>query len=891
MTSSISGLEALECEFSVPNDSTPKLSRWSDTQIGRPALIGTPKKEGDIQAAIRVGKDNKLTVLVAGGGHGTFVSVDSSTLYLDLKHFKTFDLNKEKRIVRVGGGVTTGEVVKALAAEGYYTPVPNSDAVGFVGCVLGGGNGVLGGLHGWMVDNVVSFRVITAEGGIVEVSADSKGKELALFDALRGAGHGLGVVTEVTVSAFPIADLNMDDNKIWTRTLIFPAPAVDLAVKTFLDLRKPLPEGFVTMVFARSPPGTPAAGSPIIILGYTFFGPAEKAEKQAALLFQDDVVARAVMAMTDFVPFASINAKNEVYNSHGGHKAIASCRLYKTDSDVIKSSFERWKSATQEYPDAQQTPLIISAFNTDKSVTLNGNNFIESRDRPLNAFVPVIAKEEETNKAFMVVLDSIIAGLRKSDVGAGPRSFANNWRFETDVNEMFSEEMFERLRGIKKSWDGEVPTVICFMEATQTFFLQHRLILMEDLTEHRGRGQPVEISEFDKSGNFVRLWSHEAGDRVSLKAEARTSLPSMREAFMPVGYPHSVSSDYLNYQFFDSMQAFFSTITSLLANRALLEGLGVGDANSSATFAMLLTVLKDAISRIATIVFAHKFGLRIEPDAKRFRFLADLFNDTAFFMELYSPYLGPFGKIIALTTGEALRALCGVAAGASKAALSVHFAKHDNLAELNAKEASQETAIGLIGLAVGTLVVNYVEDHNAVVCLMIVLVLAHLWMNYLGVRSVCMDNFNRQRATILFEEYLNNGNILSPEEVAQRESILFWRPIVRGRRIEIADSYGKAMNGRVIDVINNRGSTLFIGPDIKIMLWKDSTSIQALDAWFAAVKVARQGEKWTATATGLEEGGGLLEGIRAKGWKLGAHALETSAPTRLSLESAAKKDK
>jgi hypothetical protein len=455
MTSSISGLEALKCEFSVPNDSTPKLSRWSDTQISHPALIVTPKTESDIQAAIRIAKDNKLTVLAAGGGHGTFVSVDLSTLYLDLKHFKTINLNKDKGNVRVGGGVITGEVVKTLAEKGYYTPVPNSDAVGFVGCVLGGGNSMLSGIHGWMVDNVVSFRVITAEGSIIEVSPESKGEESALFNALCGAGHGLGVITEVTVSAFPIANLNMEDNKIWTRTLIFPAPAIDVAVKTFLNLRNPQPEGFVTMVFARSPLGTPAAGAPIIVLGYTFFGPAEKTEKEVALLFQDDVVGRAVMNMTDFVPFANINAKNEVYNSHGGHKATASCLLYKTDSEAIKSSFEKWQAATQEYPDAQQTPLIMSAFNTDKSVAQVGENFIESRDRPINAFSPVIATEEETNRAFMGVLDSIIARLRKSDEGAGPRSFANNWRFETDMNEMFNEEMFEKLRVVKKSWDGE----------------------------------------------------------------------------------------------------------------------------------------------------------------------------------------------------------------------------------------------------------------------------------------------------------------------------------------------------------------------------------------------------------------------------------------------------
>ncbi|KAI1053956.1 hypothetical protein LB507_007409 [Fusarium sp. FIESC RH6] len=421
---------------------------------------------------------------------------------------------------------------------------------------------------------------------------------------------------------------------------------------------------------------------------------------------------------------------------------------------------------------------------------------------------------------------------------------------------------------------------------------------MSDLAEQLGRGQPVRISERDKSGNLVRTWNDAPDSQAVLERKARTSLlPSMNEAFMPVGYPHSVSRDYFNYQLFDSLQAFFSTITSLLANRALLQGLGVGDANSSATFAMMLTVLKDAISRIATILFAHRFGLRIEPDAKRFRFLADLFNDTAFFMELYSPYLGPYGKILALTTGEALRALCGVAAGASKAALSVHFAKHDNLAELNAKEASQETAVGLVGLAVGTLIVKYVEDHHTVVFLMTTLVFAHLWMNYLGVSSVCMENLNRQRATILFEEFLKTGKVLTPEEVSKRESILIWRPVVRNQngeevaRIEMAGSYGEARHGRGQDqvIIGGWKSTLFVIPGhpvrIKIMLWEDSTAIHAISAWFEAMKMAWGMGKKTIPGKESKEidNVALWDQLRAKGWNLDSQAFETQAATRLDL--------
>ncbi|PKK45741.1 hypothetical protein CI102_9646 [Trichoderma harzianum] len=447
----------------------------------------------------------------------------------------------------------------------------------------------------------------------------------------------------------------------------------------------------------------------------------------------------------------------------------------------------------------------------------------------------------------------------------------------------------------------------------------------EKITDILAWGNDVDIVELDKSGHMQQQWLH-AHDGHILPLKNRSNgifYRSVREwrkalfdSFLPVGFPHSVSKDYLAYQTFDSLQAFFSTISSLLANRALLKGLGVGDASSSATFALLLTILKDTTSRIATIVFAHRFGLRIEPDAKRYRFLADLFNDSAFFLELYSPYLGSWGKVIALSTGQALRALCGVAAGASKAALSVHFARQDNLAELNAKEASQETAVGLIGLLVGTLVVKAIEDHSSVVLLMILLVLAHLGTNYLGVRSVCMATLNRQRATILFGEYLKSGVVLSSEQVAERESIVFWSPIIRNNRgnkvvhLEFAESYGHAMScsdshDKLI-IVDGLKHTRFICSrvpgrltPIKMLLWEGAQPIDAIRAWFAAMEIAWLMEDGGFSIAGKDRDSEfvpqfnspkLWDELVQKGWNLEMQALETTAPVRLQIRKRRAKD-
>ncbi|KAG5927059.1 hypothetical protein E4U42_002646 [Claviceps africana] len=445
------------------------------------------------------------------------------------------------------------------------------------------------------------------------------------------------------------------------------------------------------------------------------------------------------------------------------------------------------------------------------------------------------------------------------------------------------------------------------------------------IAELINKNHDVEVTELDKSGNVQRRWLHRPFDAVIVlqskdasKGCLATSFcewkKALYDAFLPVGYPHSVSRDYLAYQTYDSLQAFFCTITSLLASRAMLQGLGVGDANSSATFALLITILRDAISRVATIVFAHSFGLRIEPDAKRYRFLADIFNDTAFFLALCSPYLARSGRVVAMVVGEGLRALCGVAAGASKAALSVHFAKHDNIAELNAKEASQETAVGLVGLLVGTLVVKVVEEPRSVVYLMIALVLAHLWTNYLGVRSVCMTTLNRQRATILFLEYLETGRVLTPEQVAQRERIIFWDPIVRNRegqyvaRIEFASSYRQAaMHGTqdTVDVVDGPMHTSFIiSPrgrrlaKIKMLLWVGCQPKHAILAWFHAMEDAwgmKRGQVHDHKKTLLSEQRHaedieLWTSMEERGWDLHTQAFETTAPIRLRVQSVVYKD-
>lgn len=407
-------------------------------------------------------------------------------------------------------------------------------------------------------------------------------------------------------------------------------------------------------------------------------------------------------------------------------------------------------------------------------------------------------------------------------------------------------------------------------------------------------------------------------------------------AFLPAGFPHSVTGDYLAYQMFDSLQAFSSSIASLLASRAVLEGLGVGDDKATPTAALLLSVAQDTAGRVATILFAHRFGTAIEPECKRYRFLADVFNDAALLLDTLVPVLptspGSALKIGILSSAAVLRSLCGVAAGASKATLSAHFAVSGNLAELNAKEQSQETVVSLLGLLVGTLLVRAVHGRAAVWTWMIALIVLHLWTNYLGVRAVRMRSLNRQRAGIVFAAWLDRGVVLGPDQVAKVESIVWVRPSamrsVQGNKwgavhhsgggaagtathgkivayCRFAGSFAELLDlglpghaRRIVEVTEKEKWVFTVSRDgagrgidqYRIMLRKGATSRDALDAWMYATSRAyvsaasgggRGGDEKTERAPVGKVDAAFWKALEAVGWDLDLPELETGRQYRL----------
>lgn len=260
-----------------------------------------------------------------------------------------------------------------------------------------------------------------------------------------------------------------------------------------------------------------------------------------------------------------------------------------------------------------------------------------------------------------------------------------------------------------------------------------------------------------------------------------------------------------------------------------------------------------------------------------------------------------------------LRALCGVAAGSSKASLSAHFARSNNLAELNAKDSSQETIISLLGMAAGSVVVTWVISPTATWTALIMLLSIHLAMNHAAVRAVTMRTLNRQRATIVFAQFMADGSILTPNQVSLRERIFERDGVLRNSqdlilgRCEIGISPSKLLAkiglisstasgsmhvsrdelARTFSRLKDDGYVLHAAnQEAWVVLSNDSSPRTQLKAWYHALltlAMTKHDEAGEGKGMTLDSAWTLIErDLKLAGWDLETGALETHPGSRAS---------
>jgi FAD/FMN-containing dehydrogenase len=201
----------------------------------RPELVTRPLDIDDVAAAVGYAAEAGLPVAVRGGGHGVAGHcVGDGSLVVDLRLMRQVAVDPVERTVTCGGGALWEDIDPACQRHGLAMPGGTFGDTGVAGLTLGGGIGHLSPAFGLTLDNLLSARLVTADGAIVWASEEERPE---LFWALRGGGANFGVVVEFRFRVHPV-------ERLYGGAVVFALEDAPTVLRAWRDLMTDAPDAF-----------------------------------------------------------------------------------------------------------------------------------------------------------------------------------------------------------------------------------------------------------------------------------------------------------------------------------------------------------------------------------------------------------------------------------------------------------------------------------------------------------------------------------------------------------------------------------------------------------------------------------------------------------------------
>ncbi|KAJ7333839.1 hypothetical protein OS493_015931 [Desmophyllum pertusum] len=179
--------------------------------------------------------------------------------------------------------------------------------------------------------------------------------------------------------------------------------------------------------------------------------------------------------------------------------------------------------------------------------------------------------------------------------------------------------------------------------------------------------------------------------------------------------------------------------------------------------------------------------------------------------------------------------------------MTQHQARRDNMADVAAKDGSQETLVNLMALIAGLIITPMVSGNLLLTwSLFFVFTFLHIYANFRAVSSVVMETVSLNRLHLLVTEFLSAGRIMTPEEVGSREPVVFGHTTGECLRIHLGTEFTsvvKSVSDLDAALPSSKQSryimklTLLLRRNsgtIHVVLHEDSTALDYLQSCFQA---------------------------------------------------------
>ncbi|MFJ1746247.1 FAD-binding oxidoreductase [Streptomyces sp. NPDC088116] len=218
----------------------------------RPELVVGATDAEEVRAAVAHAAAHAWPVRVQATGHGLPGASEGGVL-ITTRRMDGVRIDASTRTARIEAGVRWRQVIEAAAPHGLAPPNGSAPGIGAVSYTLGGGLGLLAREYGYAADHVRALDLVTADARSLRVTQES---EPELFWALRGGGHGLGVVTALEIGLVPVA-------RLYGGSLLFGGELVGEVVRTYLEWTRTVPDTVTSSLSVMEFPDLPMVPEPL----------------------------------------------------------------------------------------------------------------------------------------------------------------------------------------------------------------------------------------------------------------------------------------------------------------------------------------------------------------------------------------------------------------------------------------------------------------------------------------------------------------------------------------------------------------------------------------------------------------------------------------------------
>jgi FAD/FMN-containing dehydrogenase len=366
----------------------------------RPAVIVRVADATDVARVIAFARETGLPLAVRSGGHSLFCVADGAVV-CDMSRMKTLTIDVESRTAWAEAGVTAGQFTTAAAEHGLATGFGDTGSVGLGGLTLGGGVGYLVRKYGLTIDDLLAVELVTAEGELLHVDAESHPD---LFWALRGGGGNFGVVTRLR---YRLHELDM----VYGGLLILPAEPEVIA--GYMRLAGAAPDelsSIVNIVPAPPMPFVPEElhGKLILMAMMVYAGNVEDGE-QAVAPFR--ALATPLADMVQPMPYAGVyEPEDENYHPRTFSRTLL---VDEIDVPAAEKIMAHLNACTAPVPVAQ-----LRALGGAMARVPNDATAFAHRDRAVMFTAAVVYEDPAEAQVHEAWISEFTAAMRTGDVGA-----------------------------------------------------------------------------------------------------------------------------------------------------------------------------------------------------------------------------------------------------------------------------------------------------------------------------------------------------------------------------------------------------------------------------------------------------------------------------------------